>query len=67
MIFCVLFFRLLIILKINFFKNSIRNTIRVSNSSDPDLVPNCLQSLTADDTSMQRIKSIALKTATDGI
>ena len=30
------FCRLLIFFKINFFKNSIRNTIKVSNSFDPD-------------------------------
>ena len=43
-----------------FLKNSIRNTIRVSNSLNPDqarhfvgpdLVLNCLQKLSADDTS----------------
>ena len=47
-------------LKINFFKKSFRNTIRVSNSLDPDqdqnfvgpdLGPNCLQRLSADDKS----------------
>ena len=45
-----------------FSKNSFRNTIRVSNSLDPDqarrfvrpdLGPNCLQRLSADDTSRQ--------------
>ena len=44
--------------KINFFKNSFRNTIRVSNGLDPDqdrqnvgpdLGPKCLQRLSADD------------------
>ena len=44
--------------KINFPKNSFRNTIRVPNSMDPDqarqnvgpdLDPNCLQRLSADD------------------
>ena len=44
--------------KIKFFENSFRNTIRVSNSLDldqgrnsvgPDLGPNCLQILDADD------------------
>ena len=35
--------------KINFFKKSFRNTIKVSNSLD--LGPNCLQRLSADDTS----------------
>ena len=57
--------RLLIFSKPNFSKNSFRNTIRVSNSLDPDqaqcldgldLVPNCLQKLPADDTSRQRVK-----------
>ena len=46
--------------QINFFKKSIRNTIRVSNSFDPDqaghfvgpdLDTNCLQMLSADDKS----------------
>ena len=46
--------------KINFFKKKFRNTIRVSNSLDPDqarhfvgpdLGPNCLQTLSADDKS----------------
>ena len=45
-------------LKINFFKNSFTNSIRVSNNLDPDqdrqvvgpdLGPNCLQRLSADD------------------
>ena len=45
--------------KSTFLKNSFRNTIRVSNSLDPDqarpfvgpdLGPNCLQNLSADDT-----------------
>ena len=45
---------------------SFRNTIRVSNSLDPnqdqqnvgpDLGPNCSQRLSADDTSRQRVKS----------
>ena len=44
---------------------SFRNTIRVSNSLEPDqarhfvgpdLGPNCLQRLSADDTSRQRVK-----------
>ena len=47
-------------LKSMFSKNYFRNTIRVSNSLDPDQVrhfvgpdlgPNCLQRLSADDTS----------------
>ena len=52
------FCRLLIFFKINFFKTSFRNTIKVSNSLIqkkivPDLGPNCLQKLSADDTSRQ--------------
>ena len=53
-----------------FFKNSLSNTIRVSNSLDPDkarlfwgacdLGPNCLQTLSADDTSRQRVKRTPL-------
>ena len=48
-----------------FSKNSFRNTIRVSNSLDPDqalqnvrpdLDPNFLQGLSADDTSRLRVK-----------
>ena len=38
--------------KINIFKNSFRNTIRVSDSLDPDLAQhfiNCLQRFSADD------------------
>ena len=55
---------LLIFLKINFLKNSFRNTIRVSKSSDPDqaqhfvgpdLGSNCLQKFSADDTNRQRV------------
>ena len=47
------------------FLNSFRNTIRVSNSFDPDqarcsvgpdLGPDCLQRLSADGTSRQRVK-----------
>ena len=54
----MLFCRLLNSSKINFLKNSFRNTIRVSISLDPDqarrfvgpdLGPNCLQKLSADD------------------
>ena len=57
--------RLLTSFKINFLENSFRNTIRVSNSLDPDqaqhyvgpdLSPDCLQMLSADDTSRQRNK-----------
>ena len=52
--------RLLIFSKLTFSKHSFRNTIRVSNSSDPDqdrqsvgpdLGPNCLQRYSADDKS----------------
>ena len=57
------FCRLLIFFKINFSKISFRNTIRVSNCMDldqarcfvgPDLGPNCLQRLSADNTSRYR-------------
>ena len=50
--------------KSSFSKNSFRNTIRVSNSLDPDqarnfvgpdLGPSCLQRLSADHTSRQRV------------
>ena len=59
------FCRLLILFRVNFSKISFRNTTRVSNGLDPDqalhfdrpdLGPNCLQGLSADDTSRQRIK-----------
>ena len=52
--------RLLLFSKLTFLKNSFRNTIRVPNSLDPDqdrcyvgpdLGPNCLQPLSADDNS----------------
>ena len=52
--------------KLTFLKNSFKNTIRVSNSLDPDqarhfvgpdLDPNCLEKLSAEDTSMQRVTS----------
>ena len=58
------FLSLLILSKSAFSKNSFRNTIRVSDSLEsdqawhfvrPDLVPNCLQKLSADDTSRQRV------------
>ena len=58
----MLFCGLLILSKSSFLKNSFRNTIRVSNSLDPDeaqhfvecdLGPNCLQTLSADDTGKQ--------------
>ena len=61
-IFCMLFCRLLIFFKI-FWKKSFRYTIKVSNSLDldqvgPELGPNCLQSLSADDTSIQRVTGL---------
>ena len=64
----MLFCRLLIFFKINFWKNSFRNTIRMSNSLDPDqarrivgpdLGPNCLPKLSADDTGRQRVNQNA--------
>ena len=48
------------------FGNFFRDTIRVKNSFDPDLAqhfvgpdlgPNCLESLSADDTSWKRVKA----------
>ena len=53
------FCRLLIFFKIDLSNNSFSNTVRVSNSLEPDqfrqnvgpdLVPNCLQKLSADNT-----------------
>ena len=50
-----------------FSKNPVMNTIKVSNGLDPDQVrrfvrpdlgPNCLQLLSADDTSEHRVKSL---------
>ena len=64
LIFCMLFCCLLIIFKINFSKNSIRNITRVSKSLDPEQaeclpgliwLPNCLQKLSAGDTSRQTV------------
>ena len=55
--------------KSTFSKNSFRNTIRVSNSLDPDqaqhfvgpdLGPNCLQRLSADDTSRHKFKDLII-------
>ena len=55
--------------KINILKNSFGNTIKVSNSLNPDqarhfvgpdLDPNCLQRLSADDTSKQRVRGYFL-------
>ena len=63
---CLLFCRLLIFFsRLMFSKNSFRNTIRVSNSLDPDqaqcavrpdLDPNCLQWLSACHTRSERVK-----------
>ena len=59
--------RLMFFFKIIFLKNYFRNTIRVSNSLDPDqtrlyvgadLGTNCLQRLSVDDSSRQRIKEL---------
>ena len=70
--FAFFFCRLLIFFsKINLSKNSFRNTIRVSNSLDsdqarqnvgPDLCPNCLKKLSADDTSRQSVNLCMGKT-----
>ena len=57
--------------KVTFSKNSFRNTIGVSNSLGPDQVrhsvghdlgPNCVQRLSADDTSSQRVSLLVLPT-----
>ena len=54
--FFMIFCRLLIFFsKSTFLKNSFRNTIRVSNSLNLGLGPNCLQRLSADDTSRPRV------------
>ena len=62
----MLFCRLQIFFNSTFFKNSFRNAIRLSNNVDPDLArhivgpypgPNCLQKLSADDTSRLRVKT----------
>ena len=62
-VFCRLLFFFLFS-KSTFSKYSFRNTTRVSNSLDPeqakcfvkpDLGPNCLQKLSADDISLQRV------------
>ena len=61
----MLFCRLLNFFKINFFDFFFKNAFRVSNSLDPDQVrqnvgpdldPNCLQRLSAEDTGRQRDK-----------
>ena len=63
----MLFYRLLLFSESIFSKNSFRNTIRVSNSLNPDqaqhfvgpvLGSNFLQLLSADDTSRQRVDSL---------
>ena len=65
---CFFFCRLLIFSKTTFSKNSFRNAIRVSKSLDPDqarcfvgpdLGPNCLQKLSADDTSRYSVSILA--------
>ena len=48
--------------KSTFSKNYFRNTIRVSNSLDPDQGSNCLQRLSADETSRQRVHSYSILT-----
>ena len=58
----MLFCRLQKVFKVSFFRKAFRNTIRVSKSLDldhgrhvgPDLDPNCLQRLSAEDTGMLR-------------
>ena len=64
-LFCILFCCLLFFKKSTFSKNSFRNTIRLSNSLDPDqaqqnvgpyLGSNCFQMLSADGTNRQRVK-----------
>ena len=66
----MLFCRLLIFSKSTFWKYSFRNNVRVSNSSvpdqarqivRPDLGPNCLQRLSADDTSYSTETGLNLK------
>ena len=60
---------LIFFFKIKSFDKKIRNTIRVSNSWDPDQaqcfvgpvrVPNCLQKSSADNTSREGVKSITI-------
>ena len=57
--------------KLTFSKNSFRNTIRMSNSLDPDrarhfvgpdLGPNCLQRISTDDTSRQSVEATVYRT-----
>ena len=47
---------LIFFIQINSSKFSFRNTIRMPNTLKPDLGPNCLQKLSADDTIKQRVK-----------
>ena len=63
----MLFGRLLIFSKSTFPENYFRNAIRVSKDLNPDqaqrfvepnLGPNCLQGLSADDTSRQRVNGV---------
>ena len=72
----MLFCRMLIVFKINFSKNSFRNTIQVSNRLDPDqaqhfvlpdLGPICLQRLRADDTSRQELTPYMHVSSADNI
>ena len=60
------FCRLLIFSKLTFSKNSFKTAFRVPNSLDPEkagnfvvpnLVPNCFQKLSADDSSRPRLHS----------
>ena len=71
----MLFSRLLIFVRINIFENSFRNTIRVSNSLDPDqagqnvrpdLGPSCLQKLELEDTRRQGVNHLCqINSSTD--
>ena len=55
-LFMLFFCRLLAFFKIDFFKNAFKNTIRVTNSLDPDqdLGPSCFQRLSAGDKSRRK-------------
>ena len=50
------FCNLLTFSKITFFEK-ISKTIRVQNSLDPESGPNCLQKISADDTSNKRVRT----------
>ena len=61
-----IFARLLIVIEINFFQKYLRETIRASNDLDPDQAryyvwpdfwPRCLQGLSADDTSREKVNN----------